>query len=98
MTASKLNALNAKQREAVVCESRRILVWAGAGSGKTKTFLQKLIYLIEEKGVQSSNILAITFTKNAANEMIARLIIPADKTGEYEKTLNNPRIRKTDVN
>lgn len=70
-----LSDLNDEQRKAVTSESKQILVLAGAGSGKTKTLLQKIIYLIEEKGVPPSSILAITFTKNAANEMIDRLII-----------------------
>ncbi len=65
---------------------------AGAGSGKTKTLLQKIVYLIEEKNVSPSNILAITFTKNAANEMIDRLIISADTSGQYEKMLVDKRI------
>ncbi len=78
-----LSLLNAKQRQAVVSECKRLLVLAGAGSGKTKTLLQKLIYLIEEKGINPSNILAITFTKNAANEMLDRLIISSDDTKEY---------------
>jgi len=82
-----LSSLNERQREAVVSEGKRLLVLAGAGSGKTKTLLQKLIYLIEEKGVSPSNILAITFTKNATNEMIDRLIISADESGDYEKQL-----------
>lgn len=82
-----LNGLNEKQRQAVVSKCKRILVLAGAGSGKTKTLLQKLIYLIEEKGVNPSNILAITFTKNAANEMLDRLIILADDTEEYTEIL-----------
>ena len=70
------------------------MVLAGAGSGKTKTLLQKLIYLIEEKGVSPSKILAITFTKNATNEMLDRLIISADSTGEYEKQLFDKRKTK----
>ena len=45
-----LSDLNEEQRKAVTSESRQILVLAGAGSGKTKTLLQKIIYLIEEKG------------------------------------------------
>ena len=77
-----LSKLNNKQIEAVVSDSKRTLVLAGAGSGKTKTLLQKILYLIEEKGVNPANILAITFTKNAANEMLDRLIIAADKTNE----------------
>ena len=80
-----LIGLNDKQRGAVVCEGKRLLVLAGAGSGKTKTLLQKIIYLIEEKGVSPSSILAVTFTKNAANEMIDRLLMGADTSGEYEK-------------
>lgn len=95
-TKTNLGSLNDKQREAVVSEDKRLLVLAGAGSGKTKTLLQKLIYLIEEKGVSPSSILAITFTKNATNEMIDRLIISADQTGEYEKLLFDKRLSKAE--
>lgn len=95
-TKTNLGSLNDKQREAVVSEDKRLLVLAGAGSGKTKTLLQKLIYLIEEKGVSPSSILAITFTKNATNEMIDRLIISADHTGEYETLLFDKRLSKAD--
>ncbi len=93
-TKTDLSALNDKQREAVISEDKRILVLAGAGSGKTKTLLQKLIYLIEEKGVNPSSILAITFTKNATNEMIDRLIISADTTGQYERMLVDKSLSK----
>ena len=95
-TKTDLSSLNEKQREAVVSEEKRLLVLAGAGSGKTKTLLQKIIYLIEEKDVSPSNILAITFTKNAATEMIDRLIISADTTSLYEKKLSDKRLSKTD--
>jgi DNA helicase IV len=87
-----LSDLNDEQRRAVTSETKRILVLAGAGSGKTKTLLQKIIYLIEEKGVSPSSILAITFTKNAANEMIDRLIIAADSSGKYEKTILDKKV------
>lgn len=87
-----LSALNDRQREAVVSEQKRLLVLAGAGSGKTKTLLQKLVYLIEEKSVSPSSILAITFTKNAANEMIDRLIMTADASGEFYKTISDKNI------
>jgi len=86
-TKTDLSGLNEKQREAVISEKKRMLVLAGAGSGKTKTLLQKLIYLIEEKSVNPSNILAITFAKNAANEMLDRLIISADDTEKYAEIL-----------
>ncbi|MEO5996761.1 MAG: ATP-dependent helicase [Chitinophagaceae bacterium] len=95
-TRTDLSSLNNKQREAVVSEDKRLLVLAGAGSGKTKTLLQKIIYLIEEKGVSPTNILAITFAKNATNEMIDRLIISADTTGQYEKILFDKRMNKQD--
>lgn len=91
-----LSSLNNKQTEAVISEDKRLLVLAGAGSGKTKTLLQKIIYLIEEKGVSPSNILAITFTKNATNEMIDRLIISADTTGQYESMLVDKRMSKVE--
>lgn len=90
-TKIDLSGLNDQQKEAVISENKRLLVLAGAGSGKTKTLLQKLIYLIEEKGISPSSILAITFTKNATNEMIDRLIISADESGEYEKQLFDKR-------
>ncbi|MFN7301337.1 MAG: ATP-dependent helicase [Bacteroidota bacterium] len=90
MTASNnLIGLNDRQREAVISEDKRLLVLAGAGSGKTKTLLQKIKYLIEEKGVSPASILAITFTKNAANEMLDRLIVSADHSGEYERQLHD---------
>ncbi|GBU25551.1 ATP-dependent DNA helicase UvrD [Fibrobacteria bacterium R8-3-H12] len=94
MTAENLSTLNDKQRNAVVSNDKRLLVLAGAGSGKTKTLIQKIIYLIEEKRVSPSSILAITFTKDATNEMIDRLIISADISGEYEKILFNKRLSK----
>lgn len=93
-----LNGLNEQQMQAVVSNEQRLLVLAGAGSGKTKTLLQKIIYLIEEKRVKPSEILAITFTKNATNEMIDRLIFYADQSGEYEQLINSKSITTADIN
>jgi len=93
---TNLDSLNDSQKDAVLSEARRLLVLAGAGSGKTKTLLQKLVYLIEEKGVSPSSILAITFTKNATNEMIDRLIISADQTKQYESMLSDKRLSKSE--
>lgn len=90
--------LNDRQIEAVKAEQKRILVLAGAGSGKTKTLLQKIKYLITEKKVQPSEILAITFTKNAANEMIDRLIIEADQSGDYEKIIFDKKLQFEEKN
>lgn len=84
-----LSSLNEQQREAVRSENPRLLVLAGAGSGKTKTLLQKIVYLIEEKQVNASNILAVTFTKSAAHEMLDRLILAADDSGAYAHVLAN---------
>jgi DNA helicase IV len=92
------DTLNDRQIEAIKAKQKRILVLAGAGSGKTKTLLQKIKYLIEEKKVQPSEILAITFTKNAANEMIDRLIIGADKTGEYERIIFDKTLQVKEKN
>jgi len=84
--------LNKKQKEAVLCKEKRILVLAGAGAGKTKTIIQKILYLIAVRNVNPSEILAITFTKNAANEMIDRLIIWSDKDGSYKRMLEDKKI------
>ena len=89
-----LSELNDKQKDAILCENRRLLVLAGAGSGKTKTIIQKIIYLISKKNVDPSQILAITFTKNAANEMIDRLILMTDKDGSYKKIIYDKKLLK----
>jgi DNA helicase IV len=83
--------LNKNQRRAVLDENKRVLVLAGAGSGKTKTLIQKVMYLIAEKQVSPKNILAITFTRNAANEMMDRLILMADEDGTYQQILSNKK-------
>lgn len=94
ITKTDLSSLNNKQREAVLADDKRLLVLAGAGSGKTKTLIQKLEYLLKDKGVKHSEILAITFTKNATNEMIDRLLLVADTTGAYEQLLNTKRTKE----
>lgn len=93
-TKTDLSALNDRQKDAVTSDDLRLLVLAGAGSGKTQTLIQKLIYLIDDKTVNSSNILAITFTKNAANEMIDRLIISSDDSQEYEREITDKKKTK----
>lgn len=87
-----LSELSVSQKEAVISEHKRTLVLAGAGAGKTKILIQKILYLISEKEIDPRNILAITFTKNAANEMIDRLILHADKEGTYTAVIKDKTI------
>ena len=68
-----IDSLNNRQKEAVVNTDGPMLILAGAGSGKTKVLTTKVAYLIEEKNIDPSNILAITFTNKAAKEMKERI-------------------------
>lgn len=69
-----LNILNEEQRAAVCHEGKSLLILAGAGSGKTRVITTKIAYLISQKNIKPSSILAVTFTKKAANEMKERAV------------------------
>ncbi len=68
-----LKDLNSEQREAAVATEGFIRVVAGAGSGKTKTLAARYMYLVEQLGISTANILCVTFTNKAAVEMKKRI-------------------------
>src|SRR5258708_718235 len=70
---SIVSNLNPKQLEAVICDKDKLLVLAGAGSGKTKVLTHRAAWFIEEKKIPATNILLLTFTNKAARGMKERI-------------------------
>lgn len=72
-TNSVFDTLNKEQLEAIQTVEGPVMVFAGAGTGKTRTLISRIIYMIKERHIAPYHILAITFTKKATNEMRERL-------------------------
>jgi DNA helicase-2/ATP-dependent DNA helicase PcrA len=89
------NLLNPKQKEAATYLDGHLRIIAGAGSGKTRVVTYRIAYLIEEIGVNPRNILAITFTNKAANEMKERVekILGASAFGATICTIHSLCVR-----
>ena len=81
-----LEGLNPPQKEAVLHVSGPLLIFAGAGAGKTKTVTHRILHLIKS-GVEPNNILAITFTNKAAKEMRDRVLTALEKERGLSGTL-----------
>ena len=84
---SILNNLNAEQQEAVKQIKGPVMVFAGAGTGKTRTLTSRIIYMVEECFISPRNILAITFTNKATKEMKNRVVNSLSSKG-YEVTIS----------
>ena len=80
-----LEQLNKEQRAAVETIDGPVMVFAGAGTGKTKTLIARITHMINDCGIAPKNILAITFTNKAANEMRERIKIA---TGDADSRVN----------
>lgn len=90
-----LSALNSAQREAVLATEGPLLVLAGAGSGKTRVLTYRIAHIVDDLGCDPYNILAVTFTNKAANEMRERLgaLIPGSLRGMWIYTFHSMCVR-----
>ncbi len=77
-----MDQLNEQQREAVLINEGSLLVFAGAGSGKTRVITTKIAYAIDQLGVKPYHILAVTFTNKACREMQDRVVSMIGDAGQ----------------
>ena len=77
-----MDQLNEQQREAVLINEGSLLVFAGAGSGKTRVITTKIAYAIDQLGVKPYRILAVTFTNKACKEMQDRVVDMIGEAGQ----------------
>ncbi|MDH5527071.1 MAG: UvrD-helicase domain-containing protein [Nitrospirota bacterium] len=95
-TGLSLIALNPEQREGVVHRQGPLVVFAGAGTGKTRVITHRIAHLISNRGVSGSKILAVTFTNKAAREMrerVRELLPPGSGRGLTVATFHSLCVR-----
>jgi DNA helicase-2/ATP-dependent DNA helicase PcrA len=92
---SLLNDLNPVQEKAVLETEGPLLVFAGAGSGKTRVLTYRIAHLIQEKGIPPWNIFAVTFTNKAADEMKERVehLLGTSAKGAWVSTFHSACVR-----
>jgi DNA helicase-2/ATP-dependent DNA helicase PcrA len=88
-----LKDLNPEQQAAVMAPDGPVLVLAGAGSGKTRVIAYRAVYLLLKKNLQPGNLLIVTFTNKAAEEMRERILMLSEKHAQKELTVANKNKR-----